>query len=48
MDSGEQAHHGNKANFSLELYWLRKECFFEMVANEWAAVSHGHNPTEVW
>ena len=48
IDSGEQAHLGNKATFSFELSWLRQEGFSEMVTREWAAVNHGDTPMVVW
>jgi hypothetical protein len=46
VNSGEQAHRGNKALFSFELSWLRKEGFFDMVAAVWNEVPHGNNPME--
>jgi Asp-tRNA(Asn)/Glu-tRNA(Gln) amidotransferase C subunit len=48
IDSGEQAHRGNKSIFSFELSWLRKEGFYDMVAREWASISRGNTPMEVW
>jgi hypothetical protein len=38
LDSGVQAHLGNKANFSFELSWLRQEGFKEMVIKEWRSI----------
>jgi hypothetical protein len=46
--SGEQAHIGNKATFSFELFWLRQEGFFEMVTKEWNLIKIGGNPMEIW
>jgi hypothetical protein len=37
LDSGEQAHLGNKAQFSFELSWLREEGFYDLVKREWNA-----------
>jgi hypothetical protein len=34
VDTGNQAHHGNKPHFSFELSWLRQEGFYDMVAAE--------------
>lgn len=48
LDSGDQAFKGNKYHFSFELAWLKKEGFAEMVAREWASISSGSNPMEVW
>src|SRR6266498_3338974 len=48
INSGQQAHIGNKAHFSFELSWFRHEGFYEMVAAEWAAVSKGDTPIERW
>jgi hypothetical protein len=48
LDSGEQAHLGNKVLFSFELSWLRQEGFYDMVAQQWAAMSCGDSPMEVW
>jgi hypothetical protein len=48
IDTGEQAHRGNKAHFSFELSWLKHEGFHEMIAREWAKISHGDGPMAVW
>ena len=48
IDSGVEAHVGNKANFSFELSWLRKEGFYEMISKEWASVTAGETPVERW
>ena len=48
IDSGEQAHVGNKSHFSFELSWLRLEGFFEMVAHEWISTVGGSTPIERW
>jgi hypothetical protein len=45
---GEQAHRGKKAHFSFEILWLKHEGFHNMVAREWAAVSHGNSSLVVW
>ena len=48
VDSGVNAHIGNKARFSFERSWLRLEGFYEMVATEWKAPVKGFTPIEVW
>jgi hypothetical protein len=48
IDSGEQAYLANKSIFSFELAWLRRDGFYEMVAKEWASISRGKNPMELW
>ena len=48
VDSGVQAHLGNKDRFSFELSWLRMEGFYEMVAAKWAKPVRGITPIEVW
>jgi exonuclease III len=48
LDSGEQAHLGNKAQFSFELSWLRQEGFANIIAREWNSVSHGDTPIDIW
>ena len=48
IDSGVQAHLGNKRNFSFELSWLRKEGFYEMIVKEWQSTPGGSTPTETW
>jgi hypothetical protein len=48
INSGEQAHLGNKHSFSFELSWLSEDGFTEMIEREWSAVVKGNNPTEIW
>jgi hypothetical protein len=48
IDTGEQAHRENKAHFSFELAWLKKEGFYDLIAREWGSVTHGHNPLVLW
>jgi exonuclease III len=48
LDSGEQAHHGNKVGFSFELSWLKRDGFYDMVAHQWNAIHCGKTPMEVW
>jgi mannosylglycoprotein endo-beta-mannosidase len=48
IDSGHHAHRGNKPKFSFELAWLHQDGFYEMVANEWAAVAQGASPIQTW
>lgn len=48
IDSGDQAHLGNKAIFSFELSWLSQDGFYEMVATEWASITSGNTPIERW
>ena len=48
INSGEQAHLGNKHHFSFELSWLNEEGFFDMIEKEWNAVVKGNNPIEIW
>jgi hypothetical protein len=48
IDSGEQAHLGNKAYFSFELSWLRQDGFLDLVNQEWNSIPHGDNPIENW
>jgi hypothetical protein len=48
LDSGEQAHLGNKAHFSFELSWLREEGFYELIKREWNAEIKGTTPIDVW
>jgi hypothetical protein len=48
LESGEQAHLGNKSKFSFELAWLKRESFSEMIAKEWASISEGKNLMERW
>jgi hypothetical protein len=37
IDTGRQAHIGNKTRFSFELSWLEQEGFYDLIAAEWAA-----------
>ena len=48
IDSGVQAHFGNKAKFSFELSWLQERGFYEMVSNQWRSVRGGDTPIERW
>ena len=48
LDSGEQAHLGNKSHFSFELSWLRHEGFVDMINAVWNSVSHGTTVLERW
>ena len=48
LESGEQAHLGNKTYFSFELSWLRQEGFVDMIKNEWQSISHGSSSMERW
>lgn len=48
IDSEDQAHLGNRAQFSFELSWLNEEGFYDMIAAEWASVTSGHTPIELW
>jgi hypothetical protein len=48
IDSGESAHIGNKNNLSFELFWMRRDGFFEMVRDEWISVHSGNSPVEIW
>lgn len=48
IDSGDQAHLGNRAQFSFELSWLREEGFYDIIAAEWASVNSGRTPIERW
>jgi hypothetical protein len=38
IDSGITAHLGNKPKYSFELFWLRQEGFYDMIAKEWNSV----------
>jgi hypothetical protein len=44
IDSGEQAHLDNKAQFSFELSWLRVH---ELIAVEWEADTKGNSPIDI-
>jgi hypothetical protein len=48
LDSGNQAHIGNKAHFSFELSWLKHDNFYEIVKAEWEAETHGDSPITIW
>jgi hypothetical protein len=48
IDSGEQAHLGNKSLFSFELSWLRQDGFLDRVKKEWLSVPNGASPMENW
>ena len=48
IDSGKHAHLGNKAIFSFELSWLRKEGFYDLITREWNSVTTGSSPIERW
>jgi hypothetical protein len=48
IDSGVKAHLGNESKFSFELYWLRKEGFFDLIVKEWNSVLTGPDPMENW
>jgi hypothetical protein len=48
IDSGNKAHLGKSNRFSFELSWLRQEGFYDMVAAEWAAISKGNTPIDIW
>ena len=48
IDSGKHAHLGNKAMFSFELSWLRKEGFYDLITREWNSVTTGSSPIERW
>jgi hypothetical protein len=48
LDSGDQAFIGNKSTYSFELAWLKMEGFYKMVSQQWASVSQGDNPMELW
>ena len=48
LDSGEQAHLGNKCRFSFELSWFRQEGFVALISREWNSISMGESPMERW
>jgi hypothetical protein len=48
INSGEQAHLGNKNLFSFALSWLREEGFAKMIKREQNSFAKGSNPIEVW
>jgi hypothetical protein len=48
IDSGEQAHVGNKSIFSFESSWLGQDGFLDMVKKEWLLVPNGASPMDNW
>ena len=48
IDSGDEAHSGNKSFFFFEQSWMRQDGFKEMVEREWAYVQEGNTPIEIW
>ena len=48
LDSGIQAHNGNKSHFSFELSWMRYDGFDEMVRREWMSIHSGNSLVERW
>jgi hypothetical protein len=48
IDSGKQAHIGNKAHFSFELSWFRQDGFSDLVKKEWLSLPNVGNPIENW
>jgi hypothetical protein len=48
IDSGANAHIGNKGKFSFELSWFHQDGFYEMVAAEWNMVPPGKSPMHTW
>jgi hypothetical protein len=48
IDSGEQAHIGNKSQFSFELSWFRQDGFHDLVKKEWLAVPNRGDPIKNW
>jgi hypothetical protein len=48
IDTGRQAHIGNKMRFSFELSWFEQDGFDELVATEWAAGPIGKTPMQTW
>jgi mannosylglycoprotein endo-beta-mannosidase len=48
LDTGEQAHLGNKVDFSFELSWLKIEGFKEVVIREWLSIPRVDNPMLNW
>jgi hypothetical protein len=41
IESGEQAHLGNKSLFSFELSWLHQDGFLDMVNKGWPSMPNG-------
>jgi hypothetical protein len=48
LDSGEQAHLGNKTHFSFELSWIRQDGFYDLVQREWNVAGSNVNAMENW
>jgi hypothetical protein len=48
LDTGEQAHLGNKKLFSFELAWLKHEGFRDLIATEWSKGVPGKTAIEIW
>jgi hypothetical protein len=48
LDTGEQAHLGNKVGFSFKLSWLKHERFNDLVVREWKSVPTIDNPMLNW
>jgi hypothetical protein len=44
LDTGEQAHLGNKVVFSFELSWLKYDGFWEILEREWKSIPDVDNP----
>jgi hypothetical protein len=44
IDSGEQAHLGNKAHFSFELSWFHQEGFHDLIQREWNLAGSSVSP----
>jgi hypothetical protein len=48
LDTGEQAHLGNKKHFSFELAWLKHEGFRDLITTEWSKRVPGKTAIEIW
>jgi hypothetical protein len=48
IDSGVDAHLGNKSDFSFELAWLSQDGFDDLICREWNSISSGHSPIDTW
>jgi hypothetical protein len=48
IDSGVQAHKGNKNSFSFELSWLKQDGFFDLVSSVWNSIPSGSEALESW
>jgi hypothetical protein len=48
IDTWVHAHLENNPRFSSEILWLRQDGFYDLVATEWASVTHGDTPIERW